>query len=556
MSLIGSLEDLSLGDILQIISLLRKSGVLVLRTNDGDGRIVFRAGSVCSAVAKGGPSDLRGVLVGGGYVREADFDAAQTTAHQQARELSEVLVEAGPVSADRLDSLLREAVEDAVVSMFRWRVGDFSFDVREASEAEDPVLMLPTGVNAQYLAMEGARRADEDDDGAGAASPAELDDMSAHEMFGVEPEPTESSEPRGALDVVVEAALESRKDAEQAESLEATPAAPVEEASDPMRPVIAIDCDLPALEWTKAALVSHCERVHIFQRPDLGLARIRQYLARAVAPIVLLSPATPGDRLSGIADAEDFVRRLKRQAPLIRVVWLQEDGVVAVGEPGTADAIAIRPASHQLRSGVAADPSGRLAEQLRDLVASLGRGRSVPEASPNLSGDALDGLQQATSRLREASMRAEVLAVVIDSAAQLFRRVAMLMVRDGTVTGIAQHQLSVCGGPDDDGLRRFEMPIEDSQWLRRVLADRAPIRSAPDGEGDLRLAAALGDRPAAEAYLAPIERSGRVVAIIYGDDLPGGGSASDSSALEVVLHHAGLALDRTAQQRALDCDSG
>ena len=70
MSLIGSLEDLSLGDILQIISLSQKSGVLVLRMNEGEGRIFFRAGLVCGAVVTGGPRDLRAVVVEAGFVRE------------------------------------------------------------------------------------------------------------------------------------------------------------------------------------------------------------------------------------------------------------------------------------------------------------------------------------------------------------------------------------------------------------------------------------------------------------------------------------------------------
>ena len=60
MSLIGSLEDLSLGDILQIISLSQKSGVLVIRTDDGAGRIVFRGGLVRGASTKDDPGGLRG----------------------------------------------------------------------------------------------------------------------------------------------------------------------------------------------------------------------------------------------------------------------------------------------------------------------------------------------------------------------------------------------------------------------------------------------------------------------------------------------------------------
>ena len=49
MSLVGSLEDLGLGDILQVISLSRKSGVLLLRSDRGEGRIIFRDGLIRGA---------------------------------------------------------------------------------------------------------------------------------------------------------------------------------------------------------------------------------------------------------------------------------------------------------------------------------------------------------------------------------------------------------------------------------------------------------------------------------------------------------------------------
>ena len=62
MSLVGSLDDLGLGDILQIVSMARKSGLLVLRTASGEGRILFRDGMVHAAFAKGEPEDLRGLL--------------------------------------------------------------------------------------------------------------------------------------------------------------------------------------------------------------------------------------------------------------------------------------------------------------------------------------------------------------------------------------------------------------------------------------------------------------------------------------------------------------
>jgi hypothetical protein len=51
--------------------------------------------------------------------------------------------------------------------------------------------------------------------------------------------------------------------------------------------------------------------------------------------------------------------------------------------------------------------------------------------------------------------------------------------------------------------------------------------------------------------VAPIESGERVVALLYADNLPGDARLGDSGALEVVLHEAGLVLDRAVLQRAL-----
>ncbi len=153
-----------------------------------------------------------------------------------------------------------------------------------------------------------------------------------------------------------------------ADTTEAEQPAPVEPRETaavgglgPTSPVVVIDDDLRGLEWVKGALSSSFQRVHIFQRSELGLTRIRQYLARIETPLVLVSPAIAGDPLSGIRDSADFVRRLKIQSSRMPVFWLCEEGV----EPppkGSADGAVTRPAAQKLRDQ-SAEPE--LAEALR-----------------------------------------------------------------------------------------------------------------------------------------------------------------------------------------------
>jgi hypothetical protein len=429
MSLIGILEDLNLGDILQIVSLSQKSGVLVLRTDKGEGRVLFRGGMVCGATLKNGPQDLRGVLVTGGLVSDADFDEAERTASAEGVDLDAVLVRAGGLTREGIESLCRKSIEAAVVEMFGWSVGDFSFDVRELSEVGDPPVMLATGINAQYLAMEAARREDErsrnpepqggSEDG---LAPDESDSSTAGRVADSSAATVESADPVAApeetdatsavvesvalaaagraQDEVIEepeASRAERGDDDSHES-ESTRVASASAESPPSEPVaqdtnaeagilapaaIVIDVELPALEWIKQTLSPDFTKVHIFQRQDLGLSRIRQYLAHAQTPCVLVSPRIGGDALSGIRDSSDFVRRLKQQAPHMLVLWLDEDGADPAQRSG-ADGAVVRPACHQLRNNQSEDRVEGLRESLRsDLREKFGRAPLPQELAEN-----------------------------------------------------------------------------------------------------------------------------------------------------------------------------
>jgi hypothetical protein len=706
MSLVGSLEDLNLGDILQIISLSQKSGVLALETTGGGGRIVFLQGLVRGAVVKGGPRDLRGVLVDGGFVSADEFEAAQQFAESEGSDVAAAVAANSSLSSERIDSLCREAVESAVCEMFSWRQGDFSFDVHNQPEPDDPDMLLPTGINAQFLAMEATRMRDEgarSGDDADAASPqpadteAAFDRMPAEEMFGVvdssvaEPASeivgqagglldwgADSSAPvPDAVDTLAEATLHHvdavAEDAPEAMPLDAAPLLaevdavfdaatpvleagsdmpeliepldegalgadalgapdepivapadfieePIEEASTPLVelsdldvaeplnavlepmesgfaplhegtelleadaelepaaearapalattatdlgdepsnvPLVIVDPDLVALEWIKYSLKESYEQVHIFQGSEQGLARIRQYLVRGNPPLILIAPTVTVDPLSGIRNTADFIARLKSQSSKLSVLWLHEQGTSAVrGAP--ADGAVTRPAHRQLTLG--GTTPEQLEELARDFAArvraeaarvSVPRAAEADRSGPGISRDVLERLRDATRALTEASSRGEVLPLVIRFAAESFSRVAMFMVRDGVAAGMAQHGLGLGGGPDDDALREMRVDTESSEWMRTVLQTRKPVQGAPEAAGDRNLVARLGNRIPLHAYLGPIESAGQVIALLYGDNLPDERPMGDTSGLEVVMHHAGLALDRAALERAL-----
>ncbi|MBW2275172.1 MAG: hypothetical protein JRG96_18035 [Deltaproteobacteria bacterium] len=163
-----------------------------------------------------------------------------------------------------------------------------------------------------------------------------------------------------------------------------------------------------------------------------------------------------------------------------------------------------------------------------------------------MSSDDRARLESVTATLRDASARGDVLPEVIRFAAGSFSRVAMFMVRGQQVAGMAQSGFEEDGGPNDLELRAMTFEHDECSLFRRAVDERRPIRGVAQNDGDRRLLTMLGGMSPEEAYLAPIESGGQVVAILYADNLPADRPIEDTSALEVVLHHAGLSLDRTA----------
>jgi hypothetical protein len=88
------------------------------------------------------------------------------------------------------------------------------------------------------------------------------------------------------------------------------------------------------------------------------------------------------------------------------------------------------------------------------------------------------------------------------------------------------------------------------ELFEEVLARRAAHRAAIHAPRDRALAMRLGAAAPREAYAAPIESGGRVVALVYADNLPDEKPLPDPTAFEIVLHEAGVVLDRALLERA------
>jgi hypothetical protein len=325
--------------------------------------------------------------------------------------------------------------------------------------------------------------------------------------------------------------------------------------------LVIIDPNLAALEWQKSVLGSICKRIHIFQRPENGIVRIRQYLRRGEEPGVLVSSDIPSDPHSGIDGPLDLIARLRAHAPRMPIYLVQSGPTDSEAVASTDCESLRRPANHEFanrRSWERLESAGAELRKILGNCPSTDSHASAPTLAVSAEAPAdrfsaagLRRLKLMSDRLRDPSVRGEVLSLILEFAAESFSRVAIFMVRDDEAVGMAQAGLERAGGPGNEAFRQIVIPVRKPSWFRNVLDHREGLKAAPADAGDRELAALLGSSVPRQAYVAPIESSHRVVALVYVDNLPDGAPIAETASLEIFLHEAGLALERALLERAL-----
>ena len=160
MALVGTIEDFGLADILQLIGLQRKTGLLTLELGADLVTVKFLDGAVVGAdTSTRNLEDLLGsVLVRTGRITQAQLREALQIQKSTMQRLGYILVKLNFVANADLEEALRIQVTQIVYRLFRWREGKYRFVPMEHVEYDNEHFQP---LSAETILMEGARMIDE-----------------------------------------------------------------------------------------------------------------------------------------------------------------------------------------------------------------------------------------------------------------------------------------------------------------------------------------------------------------------------------------------------------
>ncbi|HET6466655.1 MAG TPA: DUF4388 domain-containing protein [Nitrospiria bacterium] len=159
MALEGSLKDFGLADILQLIYLQKKTGILTMKNASTESRVLFEKGLIVQADTSNleGIKKIGEILARSNKITEDQLKEALAKQQHTKDKIGLILIEMGAIQKEDLVKALDLHVKEAVLSLFQWKEGHYSFEPSEISLKQD--YLEP--VNTEFLIMEGVRRIDE-----------------------------------------------------------------------------------------------------------------------------------------------------------------------------------------------------------------------------------------------------------------------------------------------------------------------------------------------------------------------------------------------------------
>ena len=168
MSWMGRLDEVSIPDLLHLVSWGEKTGKLVLVRQDAEGLIVFRKGKIIYAASNSPREALGHILVCKKLIGEDTLVKALEQQHGSERErrLGAILIEIGAITGKVLERVIREQIEKVMAELFLWQSGFFRFEALDIPETGEPEVdardfLLQRGFNTEQVVLEVVKKVDE-----------------------------------------------------------------------------------------------------------------------------------------------------------------------------------------------------------------------------------------------------------------------------------------------------------------------------------------------------------------------------------------------------------
>jgi len=573
MSLVGSLEDLSLLDILQIVNVSRRSGVLRLATPAvRRAFIYFSGGNVLDIVGDFDEKTFLDFFETHGLVDAEEVREARARGGGDPRETLKRLSDTGALNPRLLDQARRIELAGRLKLLTQQSSGEFSFALTEAGDspgADAPPSFSPLAkaVSPQNLLTQTMAEASISDWLSGPASPPQAGERAAAPppaKVPVAPAPPAEAPVRATPPAAAPAVQHSPRPEQAAErtALESSHAGRTPWAKNRAHIVLATDESIFKNLLRRRLLdrFAHVEAVGSLAEYVQACEHYLQDRQPFLALVDLLMPTQNGE---GYLGGLEILEASSVRFPQVKVILmsdLEDEGILGVARSRGAAAIVPKPGLAHLRvdqfekslDGFSAELVGQIekflpAVEVEEEVVTFFRDLGAEAVSQGYRvRDQLGLLKGLMGELASPRESSEISLLVLRLAAEYFERAVLFLVKRDLIVGL--------GGFGETGdtekmmekVRRLKVPVGSASIFDAAAQQRSTVlrRKGAYTQTDKDFAMALGSHEPQEMAAIPMVSRGRVIAVLYGDNALSDSPIEDLTGVEIFMTQAGMAMEK------------
>jgi CheY-like chemotaxis protein len=609
-SLLGRLEDLSLTDIIQIVYLSRRTGVLEIINGNGRHTVFFRQGLVVNAASPEHP-DLVAFL-GNSLLLGGEQAKLVRQMEENGIPAGVAILELNVLSKDDLSNAVRQRILDVVTPLLLSKEGEFNFILSESMSPADieyePDQLFREGgfpPNKILGAADGEKiqplKGLEESLKVGKAllrgnAPAESTPASLNLGLGQPLEPPASTKLPGTAPTATDNILPfpSRDEFTPIEELpDSTGGQPILPVPPPDRRDRPSTATVPSGQFKVAGGLFEVEspdaafrNVVLFERnPLVRVAARRAFTKQGVKIFQYGSLDDVRSAMTDLFRSNSFfvtfleltsddssvrlMQQLKRKNPRLPVVVIDENADLRRRHDllrSGADLYLTKPSPARMQPGLVEEELALFADELLLFAersyaqweqltgGGIGAGKKFYEQASKETIDRSFGLlRQLINELSNPNDIGEVSATILRLSAEYLDRGALFMASDDAFVGLGG--FGVTGGGDAMHARVRNLRIARNQ--ASVLADVVASNEAHHGKmrrtpANVELIERLGGVLPTEVVALPILHANRTIGILYGDNAEHRAPIDSMTGLEIFLSQAGYAFGNAvfASERA------
>ena len=156
------------------------------------------------------------------------------------------------------------------------------------------------------------------------------------------------------------------------------------------------------------------------------------------------------------------------------------------------------------------------------------------------------------AELSGPSTSSEITLMVLRFASELMPRAIILIVRKDDVAGLGQFGLTVTEGSADEYVRSLKIKLNEESVLQDAIDRKVTYKGAlTQSKSHQDFVDKLGKEWPSEIFLSPMVCEGRVIALLYGDDIPTRQGIPETEGLDAFIKVAGVAFGKALLERKL-----